>query len=308
MSSDNIYSRIITSTESQCIKNYKPTRLYIKEHTITGKRYFGKTVGNDLDTYLGSGNYWNDHINKHGREFVTNKWISEPFVDPIELQEFALAFSELNDIVDSREWANMCPENGLSGGYYGGWDHITDEHRAKGMATKADPEWKATVGAAAKAKEIATKSDPEWQQNVWEPVKEMLRDVRNQYYSDETWVETVYAEGKRKEIATKADPLWKATKGAERVRKLKETVNDPEWQETVGKDKYQRQASTIIKTLNDPVYRATKGVAASKRKAKTATGRRRLNLPNGKFTWEYPVGNGRFVSFDEYKKLRESNK
>lgn len=306
MSSDNIYSRIITSTESQCIKNYKPTRLYIKEHTVTGKKYFGKTVGQNLDKYLGSGKYWRAHIRHHGQQFVRNKWVSEPFADPIELQEFALAFSELYDIVESDEWANMAPENGLSGGYYGGWDHITDNHIAKMKATKANPKWKSTVGVDARAKELATKSDPEWIKNTWEPALKKISDAANARYDNEEWVTTVYADGKRRELETKADPLWRATKGAERVRKLKETVNDPEWWEKIGKEGYQRQSTSISKTLNDPVYRATKGAETSKRKAKTATGRRRITI-DGKLTWGYPDGNGGYVPFTEFKKLREDN-
>lgn len=307
MSSDNIYIRIVTDPESPCIKNYKPTRLYIKEHTVTGKKYFGKTVSSDLDAYLGSGHYWKDHIKKHGQEFVVNKWISEPFLDPVELQEFALAFSELNDIVESCEWANMAPENGLSGGYYGGWDHITDEHYAKMRATKANPEWKATVGMNAKIKELATKSDPVWKQTVWAPAMEKVSNAANARFGDKEWMATTYADGKRKELETKADPLWKATNGAEKTRKLIETVTDPEWIEWVGKDSRKRQAKSISKTLNDPVYRATKGAETSKRKAKTATGRRRTTV-NGKLTWEYPDGNGGYVPFHEFKKLRENGR
>lgn len=43
---------------------FRPTFLYIKQHTITGKLYFGKTSKN-LDkmlSYKGSGKYWLDHI------------------------------------------------------------------------------------------------------------------------------------------------------------------------------------------------------------------------------------------------------
>lgn len=43
--------------------------LYVKQHSITGLKYFGKTV-RDPNTYFGSGTYWNRHIDKHGREHV----------------------------------------------------------------------------------------------------------------------------------------------------------------------------------------------------------------------------------------------
>jgi len=41
---------------------FQPTYLYIKQHTKTGKLYFGKT-GNDPEKYLGSGTRWKRHLN-----------------------------------------------------------------------------------------------------------------------------------------------------------------------------------------------------------------------------------------------------
>lgn len=95
--------------------NYKPTRLYVKRHTKTGLLYFGKTVNLDIDKYLGSGSKWSNHYKKHGKEFVTTDWVSDWFDDPIEIQEFALAFSELFNIVESSTWANQMLEDGLTG-------------------------------------------------------------------------------------------------------------------------------------------------------------------------------------------------
>ena len=305
----NIYSRVpvITDIERPCIKNYKPTRLYINEHIVTKKKYFGKTVKSELGTYLGSGGYWNDHINKHGRDLVRNLWLSEPFLDPVELQEFALAFSELHNIVESHEWANQCPENGLSGGYYGGWDHITEEQRAKSKATINDLEWKATGGVDKKQRELETKSDPEWIKNVWEPALKKVSDAANARYDDEEWMATTYAAGKRKEMKTKSDPEWQATVWAERNRKVSEIMNDPEWWETTGRQAAEDRSDTLKKKLNDPIYKATTGRLAAERKSKTATGRRRTFTADGSPTWEYPDGKGGYVPFTEFKKIRESN-
>jgi len=90
------------------------TYLYIKEHNITGMKYFGKTTS-DPYTYCGSGKYWINHIKKHGKEFVTTKWVSEPFTDKELLVEFATFVSEELDIVNSDKWANLILENGLDG-------------------------------------------------------------------------------------------------------------------------------------------------------------------------------------------------
>ena len=93
---------------------YQPTYLYIKEHSVTKLKYFGKTKYNP-EHYFGSGKYWLSHINKHGKEHVHTVW-AKLFYTKEELIEFACAFSEIYDIVDSNEWANLCPENGTDGG------------------------------------------------------------------------------------------------------------------------------------------------------------------------------------------------
>ena len=98
--------------------------LYIATHNITGLKYFGKTTRyftkEDLqNNYHGSGVRWNHHLNKHGDNvtmeiygvFSLNE-TDKNFVEPV-----ALKFSEENDIVNSKEWANIIPENGLSGGF-----------------------------------------------------------------------------------------------------------------------------------------------------------------------------------------------
>lgn len=95
------------------------TTLYIKRHRKTGMLYFGKTTRTDVHKYLGSGKYWIRHISMYGKDDVETIWISEPFTDKEELQEFALAFSELFNIVESDEWANLQEENGLDGGLPG---------------------------------------------------------------------------------------------------------------------------------------------------------------------------------------------
>jgi hypothetical protein len=90
-----------------------PTWLYIKQHTVTGLKYFGKTTRNP-EKYKGSGKRWINHLVVHGNS-VKTIW-SQLFTDRTELVEFALNFSKENNIVESAEWANLMPENGLDGG------------------------------------------------------------------------------------------------------------------------------------------------------------------------------------------------
>ena len=111
-----------------------PTYLYIKQHSVTRLKYFGKTTRKDPVKYLGSGTFWNRHIKKHGEEFVETIWLSEPYTDTALLTEYALAFSEENSIVESKEWANLIVENGLDGRSHG--STLSAETRAKISASR----------------------------------------------------------------------------------------------------------------------------------------------------------------------------
>lgn len=88
--------------------------LYVKQHSVTGLKYFGKTKYNPFN-YNGSGKYWKFHINKHGKNFIQTLDVFG--FDNQELcSEFALQFSRNNNIIESKEWANLKEENGKDGG------------------------------------------------------------------------------------------------------------------------------------------------------------------------------------------------
>lgn len=114
---------------------FKPTIFYIKQHTVTGLKYFGKTTRvNVREGYKGGGSYWVKHIKKHGPEHVRTIWTSEIFTDRETCIDFGLTFSELFDIVKSSEWANLEFENGIDGGTPGSISPhrgkvLTDEHK-----------------------------------------------------------------------------------------------------------------------------------------------------------------------------------
>jgi hypothetical protein len=107
---------------------YHPTYLYIKKHKKTGLKYFGKTTKINVEQYRGSGKRWKSHLKLHGND-VETMWISEPFYCIESLNEFALFFSEVFDIVNSNEWANLIPENGFDGAPKG--IIRTEEYRMK---------------------------------------------------------------------------------------------------------------------------------------------------------------------------------
>lgn len=88
--------------------------LYVKQCQHCGLRYFGKTINSGIEKYLGSGKYWLNHINSHGRNLVStiNVW---HFNNQEDATNFALNFSKENKIVESTEWANLIPEDGMDG-------------------------------------------------------------------------------------------------------------------------------------------------------------------------------------------------
>lgn len=109
------------------MNKFKPTYLYIKQHTVTGKLYFGKTTRNP-EKYLGSGVRWKNHITAHGKEFVATLWYCL-FLDNKTITKFAMMCSKQWGIVDSDVWLNLKEENGNDGGTIG--SHISDETKAK---------------------------------------------------------------------------------------------------------------------------------------------------------------------------------
>lgn len=113
------------------MKDFRPTYLYIKQHAVTGKLYFGKTTAKDPVKYTGSGKYWSNHIKYHGKEHVKTLWY-ELFIDRELLIKTAVDFSELHDIVKSELWLNLKLENGIDGN---GVD-FTPEIRAKMSAAR----------------------------------------------------------------------------------------------------------------------------------------------------------------------------
>lgn len=108
MTSNSIYACITEDV----IRDFKPTFLYIKRHSVTSLLYFGKTIRDPLK-YNGSGSYWKNHIKKHGEEFIETIW-TKRFDDIYELVEFALFFSDFFQIVRDKSWGNKMVEHGLS--------------------------------------------------------------------------------------------------------------------------------------------------------------------------------------------------
>jgi len=85
--------------------------LYIKTHA-TGLKYLGKTDQNPYK-YKGSGTYWLRHLKKYGNDHTTEILLETN--DKELFKETALYYSNLYDVVNSKEWANIVPEQGDGG-------------------------------------------------------------------------------------------------------------------------------------------------------------------------------------------------
>lgn len=86
--------------------------LYLKTHNVTGKKYLGKTI-QDPFKYGGSGTVWMRHLKKHGNDVTTE--ILFQTTDKDEFKKFAAEKSREWNIVESKEFLNLCAEEGQGG-------------------------------------------------------------------------------------------------------------------------------------------------------------------------------------------------
>jgi hypothetical protein len=87
--------------------------LYKKTHNKTGLKYLGYTEKDDVFSYRGSGKIWLRHLEKHGDDIVTE--ILLVTYSHSEIKAAGRYYSELWNIVESKEWANLRIEDGYGG-------------------------------------------------------------------------------------------------------------------------------------------------------------------------------------------------
>ena len=84
--------------------------LYKKTHMKTGLKYLGYTTNKNPHKYNGSGLYWKRHLRQHGYSYNTE--ILKECTTPDEVQQYGLYYSDMWNIVESDEWANLRVEEG----------------------------------------------------------------------------------------------------------------------------------------------------------------------------------------------------
>lgn len=94
--------------------------LYVKTHNKTGLKYLGKTT-KDPYKYLGSGLYWLNHLAKHGKDISTEILLATESKE--EIKEKGLYYSNLWNVKESSDWANLTNEEGTGGAIFKGRKH-----------------------------------------------------------------------------------------------------------------------------------------------------------------------------------------
>lgn len=102
--------------------------LYVKRHKITGLKYLGQTK-KDPFTYSGSGIYWRKHCEKHGYDIETS--VIKECNSNDEIKYWGEYYSNLWNVCESDEWANLKPETGPGGGYRAGTRIVSEETKKK---------------------------------------------------------------------------------------------------------------------------------------------------------------------------------
>lgn len=203
--------------------------LYLKTHNQTGLKYLGKTENEDPAAYQGSGLLWGRHIRKYGYD-VTTEILKECKTNE-EVKEWGLYYSDLWNVVESPEFANLKPESGNGGPVSSdGASKISQKIKA----IRNDPAWKATVGSSAVNRMMETRNTTEWQSTVGKEARRKHSETIN----NPKWKATIGAVVADK-ISAKAkirknDTVWRATKGVEAREKEKITKSDPDWLATTG--------------------------------------------------------------------------
>lgn len=99
--------------------------LYVKTHNISGLKYLGQTR-QDPFKYLGSGKYWKNHLNVHGKD-ISTKILRECHTSD-EIKYWGIYYNKLWNIVENAEWANLKIEDGTGGDTSKTENYIKQKH------------------------------------------------------------------------------------------------------------------------------------------------------------------------------------
>jgi hypothetical protein len=148
---------------------FKPTFLYVKRHSVTGKPYFGKTTKNP-EKYHGSGKLWKPHIAKHGKQYIETIWY-QLYYDAETIKSDALALSKSLNIVESSDWLNLIEEDGIGNGLPPGHKKSEEHKRNISISNKGQVPWCAGLKLPKEFGEKVSKSKKEKHKKLTEQEK-----------------------------------------------------------------------------------------------------------------------------------------
>lgn len=143
--------------------------LYVKTHRKTGLKYLGKTV-EDPYTYQGSGIHWTNHINKHGYDCDTEviRWCK----DNESVKAWGIFYSDLWNVVESDDWANLKREEGD-----GGWGYINNDKELKLAKNQRAREKTNSI--------LEAKYGPEWRTFIAKHAHKMCKENKTGIYAED---------------------------------------------------------------------------------------------------------------------------
>lgn len=151
--------------------------LYLKTHNITGLKYLGKTV-TDPFMYRGSGKYWRRHLDVHGEDVTTEILFQSE--DKNIFKEKAIYYSNLYNVIESKEFANIVPEMGDGGDTSMSPNWIAKKHLMKHIGNK-NPMKNPEVARRNHASQIGQKrpKTSDSAKNTWQdPIIRQMRKPR----------------------------------------------------------------------------------------------------------------------------------
>jgi hypothetical protein len=207
--------------------NEKFYYLMVKTHNHTGLKYLCFHHGTDTScfTYKGSGKYWLNHLRKHGNQIHTE--ILEKSEKQEVISEKGLEFSKLWNVVDSKEFANLMPEDAktTAGKLLEPWV------REKALATKRKRYRE--IGLTEKEKEVRVKGVSAMHSP--ENRKKAQKSIRDRYESGNlTEKQLQKGDNMKKRILTQGFTEKELSRGfrvssRQQGKSMQERLGDPNW-------------------------------------------------------------------------------
>jgi hypothetical protein len=148
--------------------------LYLKTHNLTGLKYLGKTESEDPYAYRGSGKHWSRHLKKHGNDVTTEVLFQTE--DKEEFKKVALDYSYKWNIVESKDFANMTPEEGQGGNTNEGKKFSEETKRKQSEARKGKKHSEETKRKMREAKSV--EKNPNYGKTHSEETKRKQSDAK----------------------------------------------------------------------------------------------------------------------------------